>query len=183
MPAQGYVAPSSQSTFCSQVRGLRQGSQALSLGVMRVPEATSMHRASVLAASRGWTWSWGQRHVGQRHQASVGATAAAQPVSSSWPQHSQDISLAEAQLSWACGQMVAQCLHLAREITNRSQRNPTDSQTQLPNPSTSPSSPWRLGGQGWRVWLLQVFLGLCLPAGTHSLCHSLEHGLVQAQPV
>lgn len=57
-------------------------------GVMRVPEATSMHRASVLAASRGWTWSWGQGHIGQRHQAGVRATAAAQPVSSSWPQHS-----------------------------------------------------------------------------------------------
>jgi hypothetical protein len=87
VPAESYVAPSSQSTFCSQARGLGKGSHVLSLGVTRIPEATSMHRTSVLAVSRAWTWSWGQSHVGQRHQASVRATAAAQPVSSSWTQH------------------------------------------------------------------------------------------------
>lgn len=36
----------------------------------------------------------------------------------------------EAQLSRACGQMVAQCRHLAGETTNECQRNPTQSQTQ-----------------------------------------------------
>lgn len=91
-----------------------------------------MQRTSVLAVSRSWTWSWGQGHVGQRHQASVRATAAAQPVSSGWPQHSEDISLVEAQLSGACGQMVAQCFYLAGETTNGGQRNPTQNQTQSP---------------------------------------------------
>lgn len=165
------MAPSSRSTLCNQARGLGKGSQATSLGVVRVPEATSMHRASVLAASRGWTWSWGQSHIGQRHQASVRATAAAQPVSSGWPQHPQDVSLVEAQLSRACGQMVAQCLHLAGETTNGGQRNPTQSQTQPPNPSVSQGSPWSAGRQGWRLWLLQALLGLWLPAGTHCLRH------------
>ena len=147
-----------------------EGLSGSELGIMRVPEATNMHRASVLAASRGWTWSWGQGHIGQWHQAGVGAAATAQPVSSSWPQHPEDISLVEAQLSRACGQMMAQCLHLAGETTNGGQRNPIQSQTQPPNP-VSQGLPWRLGGQSWRGWLLQALPGLWLPAGTHCLCH------------
>lgn len=123
---------------------------------MRVPEATSMHRTSVLAVSTSWTWSWGQGHVGQRHQASVRATAAAQPVSSGWPQHSKDISLVEAQLSGACGQMVAQCFYLAGETTNGGQRNPTPNQT----PSLVLQSP-RLTMEAWRAGLEHV-----APAGS-----------------
>ena len=55
-----------------------------------------------------------------------------QPVSSGWPQHSKDISLVEAQLSRACGQMVAQCLYFAGKTTNGGQRDPTQSQPQPP---------------------------------------------------
>lgn len=73
---------------------------------LRVPKVASMHRTSVLAVSRGWTWSWGQGDIGQWHQAGVRAPAAAQPVSSSWAEYPQDIPLVEAQLSGTCGQMV-----------------------------------------------------------------------------
>lgn len=115
----------------------------MSLGAVRVPEAASMHRASVLAASRAWTWSWGQSHVGQGHQAGVRAAAAAQPVRPGWPQHPQGVSLAEAQLSRTCGQMVAQRLHLTGETTNGGQRKPIPSQ---PLPSNPPVSPAHHGG-------------------------------------
>ena len=154
----------------------------MSLGAVRVPEAASMHRASVLAASRAWTWSWGQSHVGQGHQAGVRAAAAAQPVCPSWPQHPQGVSLAEAQLSRARGQMVAQRLPL----TGRQQMQVRESPSRAslsPPVLQSPGSPWRLGRQAWRGWLLHTVLGLWLPAGTHCVCHELEHRLVQAEPV
>lgn len=102
-----------------------------------------MHRASVLAASRAWTWSWGQSHVGQGHQAGVRAAAAAQPVCPGRPQHPQGVSLAEAQLSRACGQMVAQRLHLTGETTNGGQGKPIPSQ---PQPPSLPVSPAHHGG-------------------------------------
>lgn len=119
----------------------------MSLGAVRVPEATSMHRASVLAASRAWTWSWGQSHVGQGHQAGVRAAAAAQPVRPGWPQHPQGVSLAEAQLSRTCGQMVAQRLHLTGETTNGGQRKPIPSQPLPPNPPVSPAHHGGLEGR------------------------------------
>ena len=110
-----------------------------------------MHRASVLAASRAWTWSWGQSHVGQGHQAGVRAAAAAQPVCPGWPQHPQGVSLVEAQLSRACGQMVAQRLHLTGETTDGGQGKPSRARHSPP----VLQSP-RLTMEAWKVGLERV---------------------------